>query len=341
MVYLVQEVTLAEWKAFCAARPDVHLFQTATWAGVRTFFHQTARWFLVYNSAYPVAGAQVFTLSKWGNSIQYVPGGPLWAAENTANSLLLQAIVHKARANGSLCVRIEPNYTLQEDFSDRQELLAIEKFQAAQRIVPTASVYVDLSSLEQQLYHGFARKHKRSIQRALKQQVVIQAMTDPVQLSIFYAILQETSKRNGNFNIFPLSYYQHVWHKIAEQAEGKRLLLIANYQGTPVATVLILAIADRCYALYGGATITGLQCCASHLLQWEAIRWAKAQNCKIYDFFGVPQACLQGNDDSTMVGLYHYKMGFGGYPVAYVNAYDYLIKRLHYYLWQKRLAMKG
>ena len=45
----------------------------------------------------------------------------------------------------------------------------------------------------------------------------------------------------------------------------------------------------------------------NHLLQWEAIRWAKAQGCKAYDFWGAPDEFVESD---RMWGVWRFKEGF-------------------------------
>ena len=56
----------------------------------------------------------------------------------------------------------------------------------------------------------------------------------------------------------------------------------------------------------------------TYLLQWEAMKWAKARGCKEYDLWGVPdedEATLEANFETRHEGLwgvYRFKRGFGG-----------------------------
>jgi lipid II:glycine glycyltransferase (peptidoglycan interpeptide bridge formation enzyme) len=80
------------------------------------------------------------------------------------------------------------------------------------------------------------------------------------------------------------------------------------------------------------------------LLQWEAMRWAKARGCRSYDLWGIPDldeadigpdmaaAEEQGVLSSGMGGLYRFKRGFGGREIRYVGAYDYVYNKPLYQL---------
>ena len=58
----------------------------------------------------------------------------------------------------------------------------------------------------------------------------------------------------------------------------------------------------------------------NHLLQWAAIRWAKAQGCERYDFWGAPD---EFNENDAMWGVWKFKEGFAGQVVRHIGAWDY------------------
>jgi lipid II:glycine glycyltransferase (peptidoglycan interpeptide bridge formation enzyme) len=58
----------------------------------------------------------------------------------------------------------------------------------------------------------------------------------------------------------------------------------------------------------------------NHLLQWEAIRWARAQGCHTYDFWGAPDSFQPGD---PLWGVWRFKEGFGGTVIRTLGAWDY------------------
>jgi lipid II:glycine glycyltransferase (peptidoglycan interpeptide bridge formation enzyme) len=59
----------------------------------------------------------------------------------------------------------------------------------------------------------------------------------------------------------------------------------------------------------------------NYLLQWEAIRWAKAQGAKQYDFWGIPATDAEAE---AMAGVYRFKSGWGGEVVRFVGCYQHV-----------------
>jgi lipid II:glycine glycyltransferase (peptidoglycan interpeptide bridge formation enzyme) len=70
----------------------------------------------------------------------------------------------------------------------------------------------------------------------------------------------------------------------------------------------------------------------NHLLQWEAIRRAKATGCQTYDLWGAPD---QFNDSDPMWGVYRFKEGLGGMVYRYIGAWDLPISRWLYRLYSQ------
>ncbi len=61
----------------------------------------------------------------------------------------------------------------------------------------------------------------------------------------------------------------------------------------------------------------------NHILQWEAIRYAKAVGCAVYDFWGAPDIF---NDRDSMWGVFRFKDGFNGTIMSGIGAWDFVLK---------------
>lgn len=72
----------------------------------------------------------------------------------------------------------------------------------------------------------------------------------------------------------------------------------------------------------------------TYALQWEAMNWARARGCTLYDMWGVPDASeeqleaeFQERQDGLW-GVYGFKRGFGGEVVRAVGAWDRIYRPL-------------
>jgi lipid II:glycine glycyltransferase (peptidoglycan interpeptide bridge formation enzyme) len=77
----------------------------------------------------------------------------------------------------------------------------------------------------------------------------------------------------------------------------------------------------------------------TYLLQWEAIRWAKARGCAEYDLWGVPdedEETLEAQFESRhdgLWGVYRFKRGFGGQLKRAAQALDRVYNPLLYWIY--------
>ena len=70
----------------------------------------------------------------------------------------------------------------------------------------------------------------------------------------------------------------------------------------------------------------------NHLLQWEAIRWAKQHGCTSYDFWGAPDNL---DPEDRMYGVYRFKEGFGAQLIRTVGAWDFPLRPVLYALYHR------
>jgi lipid II:glycine glycyltransferase (peptidoglycan interpeptide bridge formation enzyme) len=58
----------------------------------------------------------------------------------------------------------------------------------------------------------------------------------------------------------------------------------------------------------------------AYLLQWEAMKRAKARGCNVYDLWGAPDVF---DKSDSMWGVYRFKEGFGGKVIRTLGAWDF------------------
>jgi lipid II:glycine glycyltransferase (peptidoglycan interpeptide bridge formation enzyme) len=70
----------------------------------------------------------------------------------------------------------------------------------------------------------------------------------------------------------------------------------------------------------------------TYLLQWEAMKWAKARGCVVYDLWGAPDVF---DESDSMWGVFRFKEGLGGQVMRTLGAYDFAPNPLWYALYAK------
>jgi lipid II:glycine glycyltransferase (peptidoglycan interpeptide bridge formation enzyme) len=125
----------------------------------------------------------------------------------------------------------------------------------------------------------------------------------------------ETGGRD-NFGVHSREYYQRAYDLFF--AQGKCEILQADFDGEPIAALMVFAQADRSWYFYGASSDRHREHMPAYLLQWEAMQWSRARGCREYDLWGVPdadEAVLEANflqRGDGLWGVYRFKRGFGG-----------------------------
>ncbi|MDW8368247.1 MAG: peptidoglycan bridge formation glycyltransferase FemA/FemB family protein, partial [Abditibacteriales bacterium] len=209
---------------------------------------------------------------------------------------------------------------------------------------PRCVMPLNIARSEEELLASFHQKWRYNIRLAERKGVTVKSDCTREDVRTFYQILQETAQRDG-FRVRDLSYFERMWDELVPH--GRARLFLAFYQGEPIAGAFNLLLGDKCWYLYGASSNRHRNVMPNHLVQWTAIRWAKAQGCRIYDFRGVaPQKTADQTQDATrethLEGLNRFKAGFGAEYVEYIGEFDWPLSRFWYWLWTvgKPLAVR-
>ena len=173
---------------------------------------------------------------------------------------------------------------------------------------PTTSV-LDLQPSEEELLAGMKSKTRYNVRLAAKRGVTTrQAEAEDAELDRWYELYRETAERD-RIAIHSPRYYRTLLDTARSYPDVHLSLLLAEHEGDLLGGIIVGRHGSAAVYLYGASSNTKRNLMAPYLLQWEAIREAKAAGAQSYDFFGIPPA-----EDPThpMHGLYRFKVGFGG-----------------------------
>lgn len=196
-------------------------------------------------------------------------------------------------------------------------------------IQPPDSTQVDLTASEDEILNRMHQKWRYNIRLSERKGVkVTRYLGNDINLSEkidkFYELTKETNARDGNSS-HAKSYYLDLIKSSAEQiAQGKDVpvisLYIAEHEGDEIASIMTLFSHDEAIYLYGASSNNKRNLMPNHLLQWTAMRDAKAYGSKYYDMYGMPP---EGKDENhPMHGLYMFKANFGGKNIHRTGSWD-------------------
>lgn len=268
-------------------------------------------------------------------SILYVPKGPVL---NYDDAQLRQSVLARleqwARQEGAIFVKIDPDVARSRGLDPAIPHPAGKAFIAEleargwrfsdDQIQFRNTVELDLTLSEEELLANMKSKTRYNIRLAGRKDVVVRRGT-PDDFPMIAAMYETTAERN-DFTIRPPGYYLDAWHSFYDA--GMAQPLIAEYEGTALAAVIVVRYGRRAIYMYGASNNKERNRMPNYLLQWEAIRWAKEQGCDVYDFWGAPDEFVESD---SMWGVWRFKSGFEGEVVRHIGAWDYPARPLWYW----------
>jgi peptidoglycan pentaglycine glycine transferase (the first glycine) len=342
----------AAWNSWAASLGDEgHVLQSWEWGEFKSR-HGWRASRLVWDAGggSPAALAQVLERQVrtpfGGWRILYSPRGPLIAIDDDGfRKRVLEGLADFARRHQAIFIKIDPAWRLRPPTGHGSHevppptdsamgvWLAGNGWRFANdQIQFRNTMELSLAPAEEQLLAGMKQKTRYNIRLAERRHVQVRPgnNADLSQLCRLYAI---TSERDG-FVIRPEAYYLDAWGSFI--AAGMAQAFIAEFQGQAIAGLIVFRFGRRAWFMYGMSSDLHRELMPNHLLQWEAIRWARAAGCTVYDFWGAPD---QRVADDPLLGVYRFKEGFGAKLVETIGAWDFVLRPIRYYAYTRLMPI--
>ena len=201
---------------------------------------------------------------------------------------------------------------------------------------PRETLIMDITKSEEEILAGMKSKTRYNIKLAEKKGVRIKKqeaggeyVEDFLRLSKIMAERQGIVTHNE-------SYYRKMFEVIPSEIIK---LYIAEYENKIIAANIIIFYGDTTTYLHGASDDKYKNLMAPYLLQWQAIKDAKAVGCAKYDFGGVKIRSKNKEARSkknSWEGITRFKLGFSPStkPVEYPGSYDIIISFLRYWAYR-------
>lgn len=193
-----------------------------------------------------------------------------------------------------------------------------------------STVIVDTSGSVEDVLMSLNQKGRHAIRRAERDGVIakpVDCTTESMQA--MYKLLCDTAA--GKFNTRPESYYYAYWKLFAENGTGQ--LFFAYVEGKIVAGAYAMYIGKKGTYKDGASVHDRTVYGASHLLQWEVIKWMMARGVTEHDLCATPHSRDIRDESNPYYGLGRFKTSFSKQVTDFVGAYDIVLKPLTYRLW--------
>jgi peptidoglycan pentaglycine glycine transferase (the first glycine) len=340
-------VSLIDWNQFLSGHRNAHLLQTGEWGELKSAFGWKPLRIVTGN-----VGVQIlFRSLPFGFSVAYIPKGPVYLDPLSAvNNLFWKEIDILCKDNRAVFCKLELDFWDIEHLSFHRihpslPKLVVEPHHAVlvsslfknnwavsrHNIQPPRTIIIDTRGNPDLVLNRMKQKTRYNIRLAEKKGVTVRAWDD---IESFHRMMLITGGRD-RFGVHSLEYYKCAYELLHPKKMGE--LLVAEYEGKPLAALFVARNGNRAYYLYGASTDEERNRMPTYLLQWEAMKWAKARGCEEYDLWGVPdenEVTLEANFEKRndgLWGVYRFKRGFGGELKRAVQAMDRVYNPLLYW----------
>ena len=305
------------WDALVSAHQEGGFLQSWAWGRFKQHFGWApVRLVLPFGHTTPPAVAQVLfrRLPYSPYTVGYLPRGPLLDYhDDEALGAMAGALDRLARRYRAISITWELPVPGEPDLTAR---LAQYNLRPTKGVQHGATRVIDISPSLEEIIARQKPKWRSNTRLALKHGVRVRQAATPDDFSAWYGLLETTSARDG-FTVRGLDYYRHFWE--STRGSGDTVLLLAEHEGTLLAGIMAHRFVHEATYLYGASGDAGRNLMPNHLLQAEAMRWAKERGADRYDMFGI---AASEDPADPLAGISRFKAGFGGEAIHYAGAFE-------------------
>jgi lipid II:glycine glycyltransferase (peptidoglycan interpeptide bridge formation enzyme) len=313
-----------QWNAAICDLPYAHVLQTTEWGVFKGRTDWSPEYLRLEGGA-----AMILTRRVGPLGVMYVPKGPMLNYQDSAVVERALVQIEGLARRRAIWLKIDPDVVIGTGVPGEPEaaddpigthIVAILKRRgwhySTSQVQYRNTIVIDLTDSEEAILKRMSQGTRYKVRYAPKHGVTVRAGTID-DLPLLYRLYAETGARDG-FLTRPYSYYEDEWGALMRA--GLAQPLIAEYEGTALAHVILFRFGRTCWYFYGASSGAHRNLMATYLLQWEAMRWAKANGCTRYDLWGAPNTF---DESDPMWGVYRFKEGFGGVVTRTIGAWDY------------------
>ena len=308
----------AAWDAFVQGFDSYSVTHSFSWGQLKHSFGWGVRRFWLEEGNVPFAGGQILIKKAPipSMALAYAPRGLLVDYDNPdAVKAVSDAVREICLEENAVILKTEPMVPSESDMTVYRKAGHSPTDKGVQ---PKQTLVLDLKQSEEDLLAGMKGRTRYNARLAEKKGVRIINGNGDEELNRFYGLLESTSKRK-HFLVHNRTYYD----RMLELFQDNIRIFLAEYEDMTLSGVFLLTFGKYAYYSYGASRREHSNTKSTQGLQWAAIRWAKHNGFKEYDFWGIPDNPAK---DHPLYGVFKFKEGFGGDIERYIGAYDMDIK---------------
>ena len=300
----IDTVAAGEWDRIVGDFADGSYEQSACYADARWGSSRTSH-LLLRRAGVPVAGARVVMLGLRGlpSGLAYVKFGPFWRRRDVSPEpplyrRALSALVDEYCGRRGHCLTILPRST--PDFY-AEECQALDELGFAVRrpMVDPRRYLVDLRFGDDRL-GNLDQKWRYNLRHALRAHIDCDLADGDAAFATFGAMHATMVGRKRYRDTDRLDVLPELTRRL--QPSMRPRVVLASYDGVPVAGAVVAVCGDTAFYLFGASTDAALPLRAGYALHWWIVSWAADLGMRWYDLGG----------EAMSEGLRQFKKGLVG-----------------------------
>ena len=342
MRYFLQKVlsnkTLSDLSNFIENHQHGHLFQHPSWTVIQKSSPLLPFLYFWGEESGKIRIAALIRrhrLPGLGWAKDSISRGPVCDDQEVLQEGILNLIT-LLKKKGSVSIQLNP-------FWPQPEADLIEKKLSSAGFSPlpleqglySSTLIIDLNQDEEEIFRGFRRFTRQKINKAYKNGLEVAPANNENDIHVFWELYDKLAVEKHMRQI-PELFFIKLWRTLIENKD-KGVFLITRYQDEIVSGLLVLKHNARAIAHYSASEFQKFPKLAkSQPTHWEAIKWAKTNQCTVYDLGGYQPGALEG---SPLYGVNQFKRGFSKKQEEFVRDHLYIISPARYRLlsWLERL----
>lgn len=327
---------LGSWDEFVGAQPRAHLLQLSRWGKLKAQFEWDARIVTLTDEGEIKAGALVLSkrLPLGAGTMAYAPMGGYASAPR--HYMQLWGAIR--RETGTAFLKLEPGHF---PCGEAPDLAGMGFQRSPQTIQPATTIIVDIDADDEEIMRRMNQGTRRKVRKSLASGTVHKE-GNRADVPAFCRLMRETGSRN-DFGVHNATYFEVVYDLFMPDYGA---LLLAVHDGELLAAIMVFALGETAWYLYGASSRAKGNLYATYGIQWQAIQWAKRCGCRYYDLWGAPdhdeqtlEAEFRDRSDGLW-GVYGFKRGWGGEVRRSMGAWDLAWNPLVYTAYRAALKLK-
>lgn len=315
-----------EWEQFVVNYPQKSFLESWGWGEFnRLMGDKIFRLGIFRDQVLKGVALIVKVTAKRGNFL-FCPHGPLldWQDESSFEKLINYLKILGKDEQVSF-IRISP--FIINNLVNR-ELFKKYGFRAAPiHMHSELSWMLDITPNEEILFKNFRKTHRNLIRKAEKEGITVVQNNTVEGIKKYFEIQKDAVKKHG---FVPFSEKYLINEFIGFIKDNQIVVWQANYHQEVISAALIVYYGGVGFYHHGASLLKYKHLPASYLLQWRAIKEAKARGCKLYNFWGIVNST---DEKHPWWGLSLFKKGFNGFEEDYLHAQDLILNWKYYITW--------